>query len=386
MLLWLYESSEKTMTLNKEELPLLPLRDVVVYPHMVIPLFVGREKSIAALEAAMAGDKKILLVAQKNASDDDPKPEDIYRVGTISTILQLLKLPDGTVKVLVEGGFRAQIDFIQPGDDFLRGEGTPIELEDIDEAESSVLLRSVMGLFDQYVNLSKKVPAEVLTSLTGIDEPGRMADTIAAHMSVDLDEKQKILEIPEIRARLEYLMGLMEAEIDLFQGRVDAEKCAALFEHWVDIASVDTAFICGPEPMMLTIAEALRANGLTNTQIKFELFASSQPGRLKQKANAKGDAAVGAQVTQATVTMDGTARSFEMGKDISILDAALQNALDAPFACKAGVCSTCKCKVLEGEVEMLANHALEDYEVAQGYVLSCQSYPVTDTVVVDYDQ
>ncbi|MCE8009117.1 1,2-phenylacetyl-CoA epoxidase subunit PaaE [Aestuariivita sp.] len=175
-------------------------------------------------------------------------------------------------------------------------------------------------------------------------------------------------------------------EIDLFQGRVDAEKCAALFEHWVDIASVDTAFICGPEPMMLTIAEALRANGLTNTQIKFELFASSQPGRLKQKANAKGDAAVGAQVTQATVTMDGTARSFEMGKDISILDAALQNALDAPFACKAGVCSTCKCKVLEGEVEMLANHALEDYEVAQGYVLSCQSYPVTDTVVVDYDQ
>jgi len=240
MLLWLYESSEKTMTLNKEELPLLPLRDVVVYPHMVIPLFVGREKSIAALEAAMAGDKKILLVAQKNASDDDPKPEDIYRVGTISTILQLLKLPDGTVKVLVEGGFRAQIDFIQPGDDFLRGEGTPIELEDIDEAESSVLLRSVMGLFDQYVNLSKKVPSEVMSSLTGIDDPGRLVDTIAAHMSLELPQKQQILEMNEVRKRLEHLMGLMEAEIDLFQvekrirGRVKKQMEKSQREYYLN--------------------------------------------------------------------------------------------------------------------------------------------------------
>ena len=174
-------------------------------------------------------------------------------------------------------------------------------------------------------------------------------------------------------------------DIDLFQGRVDAEKCAALFAHWIDVTSVDTAFICGPEPMMLGIAKALRDHGLSDEQIKFELFASAQPGRLQRKAKV-AETATQAQQTQTTVTLDGTARSFAMGKDMSILEAALSNALDAPYACKAGVCSTCKCKVLEGEVEMLANHALEDYEVTQGYVLSCQSYPLTDRVVVDYDQ
>lgn len=174
-------------------------------------------------------------------------------------------------------------------------------------------------------------------------------------------------------------------DIELFQGRVDAEKCAALFEHWIDVQNVDTAFICGPEPMMLGIAKALKDHGLADAQIKFELFASAQPGRLERKAR-DVDAGTRAARTQATVTLDGTARSFEMDKDISILDAALQNAMDAPYACKAGVCSTCKCKVLEGEVEMVANHALEDYEVERGYVLSCQSFPLTDRVVVDYDQ
>jgi ring-1,2-phenylacetyl-CoA epoxidase subunit PaaE len=174
-------------------------------------------------------------------------------------------------------------------------------------------------------------------------------------------------------------------DIDLFQGRVDSAKCTALFAHWIDVDTVDTAFICGPEPMMLGIAAALRDHGLSDDQIKFELFASAQPGRLAQKARA-AEVGTRAQQTQATVTLDGTARSFDMGKDLSILDAALQNDLDAPYACKAGVCSTCKCRVLEGEVEMIANHALEDYEVAQGYVLSCQSYPLTDRVVVDYDQ
>ncbi|SFU03346.1 2Fe-2S iron-sulfur cluster-binding protein [Sedimentitalea nanhaiensis] len=174
-------------------------------------------------------------------------------------------------------------------------------------------------------------------------------------------------------------------DIDLFTGRVDAAKCKALFEHWIDIASIDTAFICGPEPMMLGIAASLREHGLDDTQIKFELFASAQPGRLKRRARA-GDDAAAAKTTEASVTLDGTARSFTMDKDQTVLDAALENAIDAPFACKAGVCSTCRCKVLEGEVEMVANHALEDYEVQQGYVLSCQSFPVTDRVVVDYDQ
>ncbi|MDO6478763.1 2Fe-2S iron-sulfur cluster-binding protein [Shimia thalassica] len=175
-------------------------------------------------------------------------------------------------------------------------------------------------------------------------------------------------------------------EIDLFTGLVTEEKCAQLFATgWIDIGSVDTAFICGPEPMMLGIAAALRTSGLTEAQIKFELFASSQPGRAKRKAVSK-NAASGANQASATITLDGSTQAIEMPKDTTILDAALDNKMDAPFACKAGVCSTCRCRVLEGEVEMVSNHALEDYEVEKGYVLSCQSYPVTDNVVVDFDQ
>ena len=174
-------------------------------------------------------------------------------------------------------------------------------------------------------------------------------------------------------------------EIDLFTGLVTEEKCGELFKHWIDIENVDTAFICGPEPMMLGIAAALRAHGLEDGQIKFELFASAQPGRLKRKAVSK-DAASGANQTTAAITLDGATQTITMGKDTSILDAALENAMDAPYACKAGVCSTCRCRVIEGEVEMVANHALEDYEVEKGYVLSCQSFPLTDTVTVDYDQ
>ncbi len=172
-------------------------------------------------------------------------------------------------------------------------------------------------------------------------------------------------------------------EIDLFTGRVTEEKCAALFSNWIDIKSVDTAFICGPEPMMLGIAKALKDNGLSEDQIKFELFASSQPGRLKRKASS---ASTTAKPGEATVIIDGTARTVVMEKDQTVLEAALAGGLDAPFACKAGVCSTCKCKVLEGEVEMVANHALEDYEVEQGFILSCQSFAVTEKVKVDYDQ
>lgn len=175
-------------------------------------------------------------------------------------------------------------------------------------------------------------------------------------------------------------------EIDLFTGLVTEEKCADLFKTgWIDIQSVDTAFICGPEPMMLGIAKALRDHGLDDSQIKFELFASAQPGRLKRKVVSK-DAASSANQAKASITLDGATQTIEMPKDSTILDAALSNAMDAPYACKAGVCSTCRCKVLEGEVEMVTNHALEDYEVEKGYVLSCQSFPLTDNVVVDYDQ
>ena len=222
------------------ELPLLPLRDVVVYPHMVLPLFVGREKSIEALEDAMANDKQVLLVAQRNAADDNPGVDDIYQVGTVSNILQLLKLPDGTIKVLVEGGYRAVVDSINDEGEFAIAGVREVESEEIPEAEVEGLLRSTIGQFEKYVNLSKKVPAEVLTSLTGIDDPGRLADTIAAHMSVDLEEKQKILEISSVRGRLEHLMGLMEAEIDLFQvekrirGRVKKQMEKSQREYYLN--------------------------------------------------------------------------------------------------------------------------------------------------------
>ncbi len=174
-------------------------------------------------------------------------------------------------------------------------------------------------------------------------------------------------------------------DIDLFTGLVTQEKCADLFRHWVDIDNVDTAFICGPEPMMLGIAAALRAHGLGDDQIRFELFASAQPGRAKRKTGPV-DAASQANQTSASITLDGATQTVTLPKDRTILEAALENAMDAPYACKAGVCSTCRCKVLEGDVEMVANHALEDYEVEKGYVLSCQAYPITDRVVVDYDQ
>lgn len=175
-------------------------------------------------------------------------------------------------------------------------------------------------------------------------------------------------------------------EIDLFTGRIDADKMAHLFRGWIDPASVDTAYICGPEPMMLTIAASLREHGLPDDQIKFELFASSQPGRAKARAVSVSAIPEGEGV-QATVTLDGTTRNLTLPRQgQSILDAALSADMDAPYSCKAGVCSTCRCKVLEGEVEMAINHALEDYEVRAGYVLSCQAFPISQKVVVSYDE
>jgi ATP-dependent Lon protease len=201
-----------------QDVPVLPLRDVVVYPHMVIPLFVGRDKSIRALDAAMTGDKQILLVAQKNADVDDPSVKDLHQVGTLANVLQLLKLPDGTVKVLVEGQQRAQADRIDSGEEHFTAlvEPLPEKLE-ADEREQEVLMRSAVTLFDQYVKLNKKVPPEVLTSLSSIDEASRLADTMAAHMSLKLDEKQRVLEMVDVQQRLEHLMGLMESENDILQ-------------------------------------------------------------------------------------------------------------------------------------------------------------------------
>ncbi len=201
-----------------QAIPVLPLRDVVVYPHMVIPLFVGRDKSIKALDAAMTSDKQILLVAQKNADVDDPSVKDLHEIGTLANVLQLLKLPDGTVKVLVEGHQRAKASrYLSTADAFSATVAPLAETLEADEREQEVLMRSAVALFDQYVKLNKKVPPEVLTSLASIDEASRLADTMAAHMSLKLDEKQHVLEMVDVQQRLEHLMGLMESENDILQ-------------------------------------------------------------------------------------------------------------------------------------------------------------------------
>ncbi|ESP95549.1 MULTISPECIES: endopeptidase La [Pseudoalteromonas] len=202
---------------DRVEIPVLALRDVVVYPHMVIPLFVGREKSIRCLEAAMENDKQIFLVAQKEASIDDPSTDDIYEVGTVATVLQLLKLPDGTVKVLVEGTQRARIDEFLVTDEYFLAQAQFIASENIAEQEQDIFIRSAVSQFEGYVKLNKKIPPEVLTSVSGIDETARLADTMAAHMPIKVPEKQKVLELYNVTERLEYLMALMEGEIDLLQ-------------------------------------------------------------------------------------------------------------------------------------------------------------------------
>jgi ATP-dependent Lon protease len=224
-----------------QAIPLLPLRDVVVYPHMVIPLFVGRERSIRALDAAMVDNKQILLVAQKSAEVDEPAPGDIHKIGTLATILQLLKLPDGTIKVLVEGTQRARITELVVEERFFSARVVTMKTEQMtDEREVEVLTRSILGLFDQYVKLNKKVPPEILTSLAGIDEPSRLADTIAAHMSLKIEEKQKILEIANPRERLEHLMGIIDAELDLLQiekrirGRVKQQMEKSQREYYLN--------------------------------------------------------------------------------------------------------------------------------------------------------
>ena len=237
-----HEDEKTTMTeKTKATIPVLPLRDVVVYPHMVIPLFVGREKSIRALDTAMQNDKRILLVAQRSADVDDPQVEDIHSIGTLSSILQLLKLPDGTVKVLVEGAERARIIGFDETEDFFSAEIESAEPgASTDDREVEVMMRSLLALFDQYVKLNKKVPPEILTSLSGIDDAGRLADTIAAHMSLKIEEKQHILEIDSVRGRLEHLMGLIEGEIDILQiekrirGRVKQQMEKSQREYYLN--------------------------------------------------------------------------------------------------------------------------------------------------------
>ena len=229
-----------TKTTENIIVPLLPLRDVVVFPHMVIPLFVGRERSVKALETAMEADKQVFLLAQKNAGDDDPAIDDLFHVGTLANILQLLKLPDGTIKVLVEGEQRARLTGMDDGTEFSSATVEIIDNSDVDEREIEAVMRSVTNQFEHYVKLNKKIPPEIISSLSSIDDPDRLADTVAAHMSIKLEEKQEVLEITDVAKRLEHLIGLMEAEMDLLQvekklrGRVKQQMEKSQREYYLN--------------------------------------------------------------------------------------------------------------------------------------------------------
>jgi len=229
-----------TISTEQTQLPLLPLRDVVVFPHMVIPLFVGRPKSIKALEAAMEQGKSIMLAAQKAAAKDEPSADDIYEIGCVANILQMLKLPDGTVKVLVEGAQRARIHHISELDTHFVADLTPIESEAGDESEVEAMRRAIVQQFDQYVKLNKKIPPEILTSLAGIDDAGRLADTIAAHLPLKLEQKQVILEIFNVAKRYEHLLGQLEGELDILQvekrirGRVKRQMEKSQREYYLN--------------------------------------------------------------------------------------------------------------------------------------------------------
>ncbi len=226
--------------IEETRFPMLPLRDVVIFPHMVIPLFVGRKKSIHALEEAMDAGKNIFLAAQTDAGDDEPSPEQVYQVGTVANILQLLKLPDGTVKVLVEGIRRASIVRYVETEECFKVDTVSLKDQDVDEREAEVLQRTVLAEFEQYVKLNSKIPPEILTSLHGIDDLGRLADTIAAHLSLRNEDKQKILELGDVRERLEHILGVMESEIDLLQvekrirGRVKKQMEKSQREYYLN--------------------------------------------------------------------------------------------------------------------------------------------------------
>ena len=224
----------------RNQMPLIPLRDVVVYPHMVIPLFVGRQKSIAALEYAMKNDEAVVVVAQRNADDDNPEIKELYDIGTSVRILQLLKLPDGTVKVLVEGDERVKIELIDASDDFFRAEVTPFTEDELTDNQRKALSHTLIAQFEQYVKLSKKVPSEVMSSVNNIEDPVRLADTIAAQMNLKLEEKQTLLAMPSVKDRLEHLMGQMESEIDLvkvekrIRGRVKKQMEKSQREYYLN--------------------------------------------------------------------------------------------------------------------------------------------------------
>ncbi len=222
-------------------MPVLPLRDVVVYPYMVIPLFVGRERSILALDEAMNVDKRIVLVTQRSPDVDTPEIDDLYEVGTLATVLQLLKLPDGTTKVLVEGGERVRVTRYIDDHGHFQAVWEPLEAgEEVSDKELEVAMRSLVALFEQYVKLNRKIPPELLTTLAGIDDPSRLADTVAAHLAIRLDQKQELLEMASASKRMEHLMALVEGEMEVLQlekrirGRVKTQMEKSQREYYLN--------------------------------------------------------------------------------------------------------------------------------------------------------
>lgn len=313
------------------ELPLLPLRDVVVYPHMVIPLFVGREKSIEALEAAMTGDKQILLLAQKNPADDDPGADGLYRMGTVATVLQLLKLPDGTVKVLVEGEQRGQVERFIDEESYCRAEVSIIDEVAVGERESEVFTRSLLSQFEQYVQLGKKVPAEVLSSLNSIDEPSRLVDTMAAHMALKIEQKQEILEITELSARVEHVLAMLDAEIDLLQvekrirGRVKKQMERSQREYYLNeqmkAIQKELGDIDEGHNEVEELKKRIDAAGLTKDALA---KATAELNKLKQMSPMSAEATVVRSYIDWLVTVPWKAESkvrHDLGKAEDILDA-----------------------------------------------------------------
>jgi ATP-dependent Lon protease len=236
-----FESSLPGQVSVAQPTPVLSLRDVVVYPHMVIPLFVGRERSIMALEQSMNVDKRIVLVTQRSAEIDNPEESDLFEVGTLATVLQLLKLPDGTTKVLVEGGERVRVNEYTEDSGYFEAVWELLDTSDsVGDKELEVTMRSLVSLFEQYVKLNRKIPPELLTTLAGIDDPSRLADTVAAHLSIRLEEKQALLEMGSSAARMEHLMGLVEGEIEVLQlekrirGRVKTQMEKSQREYYLN--------------------------------------------------------------------------------------------------------------------------------------------------------
>ncbi|MDA9612121.1 endopeptidase La [OM182 bacterium] len=293
------ESQDSDTKSTIQMLPLLPLRDVVVYPQIVQPLFVGREKSIKALEHAMSTDKKVVLVAQKNPTDDEPNASDLYRVGTVASILQLIRLPDGTVKVLVEGISRVGIASINYSEEFFDAQAEELELAALPKKESDLLIRSLLSQFDQFVQLSKKIPPEVITSISSIDEPGRLVDTIASHMSLPLEEKQNLLELAKLKSRVEHLMALIEAEIDLFQvekrirGRVKKQMEKSQREYYLNEQMKAIQKEMGDLDDTPNELEEIKANiekaGMTK---EAKIKADNELGKLRQMSPMSSEASV----------------------------------------------------------------------------------------------